>query len=119
MGTCQICSSSRSLGHKSWFCAGGRNQGRTARERSNKRDIQIRNRTVEVEDKIHPSVFSLSIDNTGKSRYFLINKYFDPTLRLNDVCKATRQCCRSAVNTSFITDSHNNDAVSDLEVCCK
>ena len=32
----------RSLGHKSWFCAGSRHQGRTARERSNNRDIQIR-----------------------------------------------------------------------------
>ena len=32
----------RSLGHKSWFCAGCRNQGRTARERSNNGDIQIR-----------------------------------------------------------------------------
>ena len=32
----------RSLGHKSWFCAGSRDQGRTARERSNNRDIQIR-----------------------------------------------------------------------------
>ena len=32
----------RSLGHKSWFCGGSRDQGRTASERSNNRDIQIR-----------------------------------------------------------------------------
>ena len=32
----------RSLGHKSWFCAGSRHQGRITREGSNDRDIQIR-----------------------------------------------------------------------------
>ena len=32
----------RSLCHKTWFCAGSRNQGRIAREGSNDRDIQIR-----------------------------------------------------------------------------
>ena len=31
--------------------------------------------TVEVKDKIHPSVFSLSVDNTGESRYLLFNEY--------------------------------------------
>ena len=32
----------RSLGHKSWFCAGSGHQGRTARAKSNDRDVQIR-----------------------------------------------------------------------------
>ena len=32
----------RSFGHKSWFCAGSRHQGRIAREGSNDRDVQIR-----------------------------------------------------------------------------
>ena len=49
----------RSLGHKSRFGAGSRNQGRIAREGSNNRNIQIRDRTVKVEDKIHPSVQSV------------------------------------------------------------
>ena len=32
----------RSLGHKTWFCAGSRHQGRIAREGGNDRDVQIR-----------------------------------------------------------------------------
>ena len=32
----------RTLGHKSWFCASSRHQGRIAREGSNDRDVQIR-----------------------------------------------------------------------------
>ena len=32
----------RSLGHKTWFCAGSSHQRRIAREGSNDRDIQIR-----------------------------------------------------------------------------
>ena len=36
--------------------------------------IQVRDRTVEVKDKIHPSVFSLSVDNTGESRYLVFNE---------------------------------------------
>ena len=89
-------------GHKSWFCAGCRDQGRTARERSNNRDIQIRDRTVEVKDKIHPSLFSLSIDNTGESRYFLFNEYLDDTMGLNNARKASLHCCMSAINTSSV-----------------
>ena len=65
--------------------------------------MKIRDPTVEVKDKIHPSVFSLSVDNTGESRYLQFNKYFDPTVRLNDIRKATRQCCMSTINTSSIT----------------
>ena len=42
--------------------------------------IQIRDRTVEVKDKIHPSMFSLSVDNTGESRYLLFNKYLSATV---------------------------------------
>ena len=71
-----------SLGHKSCFCAGCRDQGRIAREGSNNGDVQIRDRTVEVNDKIHPSVFSLSVDNTGESRYLLFNEYLDATMGL-------------------------------------
>ena len=93
----------RSLGHKTWFCAGSRHQGRIAREGSNDGDMQIRDRTVTVEDKIHPSVFGLSIDHTSEGRYFLFNKYFDPTVRMNDIRKASRQCCMSATNTSSIS----------------
>ena len=58
-----------SLGHESWFCAGSRDQGRTARERSNNGNIHIRDWTVKVKDKIHPSVFSLSMNNTGAVSY--------------------------------------------------
>ena len=74
---------------------------------------------MKVKDKIHPSVFSLSVDNTGKGRYFLFNKYSDPTVRLNDIHKATRRCCMSTINTSSTTTADDNDAVSDLVVCCK
>ena len=70
----------RSLGHKSWFCAGCRNQGRIARKRSNNGGIQIRDGTIEVKDKIHPSMFSLSVDNTGEGKYFLFNEYLGPTV---------------------------------------
>ena len=35
-----------------------------------------------VNDKIHPSVFSLSVDNTGESRYLLFNEYLDATMGL-------------------------------------
>ena len=58
---------------------------------------------MKVEDKVHPSVFSLSVNNTSKGRYFLFNKYFDPTVRMNDIRKASRQCCMSAINTSSIS----------------
>ena len=88
----------RSLSGKSWFCAGGRHQGRIAREGGNDGDTQIRDRTVKVEDKVHPSVFSLSVNDTSKGRYFLFNEYFDPTVRLNDVRKASPNsaaCLRS------------------------
>ena len=104
----------RSLGHKTLFCAGSRHQGRIAREGSNDRDVQIRDCAMKVKDKIHPSVFSLSVDNTSKGRYFLFNKYFDPTVRMNDIRKATRQCCMSAIDTSSISTA--SDAVSDQEV---
>ena len=70
----------RSFGHKSWFCAGCCDQGRTAREGSNNGKIQIRDRTVKVKDKIHPSVFSLSVDNTGESKYLLFNEYLCATV---------------------------------------
>ena len=58
---------------------------------------------MKVKDKIHQGVFSLSVDNTSKGRYFLFNKYFDPTVRLDDIRKAMRQCCMSAINTSSTT----------------
>ena len=32
-----------------------------------------------------------------------INTYFDPTVRMNDIRKASRQCCMSTVNTSSIS----------------
>ena len=48
-------------------------------------------------------VFSLSVDNTSEGKYFLFNKYFDTTVRMNDIRKASRQCCMSTVNTSSIT----------------
>ena len=70
----------RSFSQKSWFCAGSRHQGRIAREGSNDRDVQIRVWKVKVKDKIHPSVFSLSIDNTGESRYLVFNEYFGATM---------------------------------------
>ena len=41
----------RSLGHKAWFCAGSRHQGRIAREGSNNRDVQIRDRTMKLAAK--------------------------------------------------------------------
>ena len=95
----------RSLGHKAWFCAGSRHQGRIAREGSNDRDVQIRDRTMKVKDKIHPSVFSLSVNDTSKGRYFLFNKYFGTTVRMNDICKASGQCCMSAINTYSISSA--------------
>ena len=58
---------------------------------------------MKVKDKVHPSVLNLSVNDTGKGRYFLFNKYFDPTVRMNDICKASRQCCMSAINTSSIS----------------
>ena len=30
---------------------------------------------LRLKDKINPSVFSLSVDNTGESRYLLFNEY--------------------------------------------
>ena len=69
---------------------------------SNNGHIQKRDRTVEVKDKIHSSVFSLSDDNTGESRYLLFDEYLDATMRLNDIRKASRQCCMSAINTSTV-----------------
>ena len=70
----------RSFGHESWFCAGCRDHGRIAREGSNNGHIQIHDRTVRVKDKSHPSVFSLSVDNTGESRYLLFNAYLCATV---------------------------------------
>ena len=58
-----------------------------------------------VEDEIHSRMLSLSVDSTGKGRYFLFNKYFDPTVRLNDIRKASRQCCMPAINTSSLPTS--------------
>ena len=58
---------------------------------------------MKVKDKIHPCVFSLSVNDTSKGRYFLFNKYFGPTVRMNDICKASGQCCMSAINTSSIS----------------
>ena len=58
---------------------------------------------MKVKDKIHPSVLRLSVNNTSKGGYFLFNIYFDPTVRMNDIRKATRQCCMSAINTSSIS----------------
>ena len=92
----------RSLGHKTWFCDGSRHQRRIAREGSNDRDVQIRDRTMEVKDKVHPSMFSLSVDNTSEGRYFLFNIYFDPAVRVYDIRKTSCQCCMSAINTSSI-----------------
>ena len=48
-------------------------------------------------------MLSLSINNTSKGKYFLFNKYFDPPVRMNDIRKASRQCCMSAINTSSIS----------------
>ena len=93
----------RSLGHKAWLCTGSRHQGRIAREGSNNRDVQIRDRTMKVKDKTHPSVFSLYVNNTSEGRYFLFNKYLDTAVRVYDICKASGQCCMSAINTSSIS----------------
>ena len=35
---------------------------------------------LRLKTKIHPSMFSLSVDNTGESRYFLFNEYLGPTV---------------------------------------
>ena len=35
---------------------------------------------MKVEDKVHPSTFRLSVNNTSEGRYFLFNEYFDPTV---------------------------------------
>ena len=45
----------------------------------------------------------LSLNNTSEGRYFLFNKYFDPTVRLNDICKTSGQCCMSAINTTSVS----------------
>ena len=50
-------------------------------------------------------MLSLSVDNTGEGRYFLFNKYFDPTVRMSDIRKASRHCCMPAVNTSSVPTS--------------
>ena len=48
-------------------------------------------------------MFSLSVDNTGESRYSLFNKYFDPTVRLYDICETSPNSGMPAVNTSSIS----------------
>ena len=58
---------------------------------------------MKVKDKVHPSVFSLSVNDTSKGKYFLFNIYFDPAVRMNDIRKASRQCCTSAINTSSLS----------------
>ena len=58
---------------------------------------------MKVKDKVHPSTFNLSVNDTSEGRYFLFNKYFDPTVRLNNICNASRQSCMSAINTSSVS----------------
>ena len=43
-------------------------------------DIQVCDRAVEVEDKIHARVLTLTVDNTGDGRYSLFNEYLGPTV---------------------------------------
>ena len=69
---------------------------------SNNRHIQIRDRTVKVKVNIHPSMFSLSLDNTGESRNLVFNEYLGATLRLNYIRKASPNSCMPAVNTSTV-----------------
>ena len=58
---------------------------------------------MKVKDKIHPSMFSLSVNDTSEGRYFLFNIYFDPTVRMYDIRKTSGQCCMSAINSSSIS----------------
>ena len=44
------------------------------------RDIHIRDRAVEVKDKIHTSMSCLSVDNTGEGRYLLFNENRGPAV---------------------------------------
>ena len=57
---------------------------------------------MKVKNKIHPSVFSLSADNTGESKYLLSNEHLDATMRLNDVRKTSPNSCMPAINTTSI-----------------
>ena len=45
-------------------------------------------------------MFSLTVDNTGESRYFLFNEHLDATMGLNNVRKASPHSCMRAINTS-------------------
>ena len=89
------------------------------RERSNNGHIQIRDRTVEVKDNVHPSVFSLSVDNTGESKYFLFNEYLCATMRLNDVRKASPNRCMPAINTSTVPTAVAVMLLRVQLVCCR
>ena len=65
MGICQI-----------WFSQ----LRRVAREMSNNGDIQECDRTVEVEDKIHPRMLTLTVHNARESKYFLFSEYLGATV---------------------------------------
>ena len=69
-----------SLGHVSWSGAGCSNKGRVSGERSNNGNIQVRGRTVDVEDKIHTRMLSLSVHVAGKSRHLLFKEYLGATV---------------------------------------
>ena len=69
-----------SLGNVSWSGAGCSNKGRVAGEGSNSGNIQVRGRTVEVEDKVHTRMFLLSIYDAGESRHLVFNEHLGSTV---------------------------------------
>ena len=68
-----------SLGHVSWT-AGCGNKGRVAGDRSTNGNIQVRDGTAEVEDKVHARMLPLSVHDAGESWDLLFNEHLGATV---------------------------------------
>ena len=94
-----------SFAHVSWSGAGCRDQGRVAGERSNNGNIQVRGRTIKVDDKIHTRMLTLAVHNASESKHLVFNEYLGATVWVYGVCKTCGHCCMPAVNTSSVPTS--------------
>ena len=68
-----------SLGHVSWAGACCGNKGRVAGERSSNGNVQLRDGTVEVEEKVHACMLPLSV-HAGESWHLLFNEHLGATV---------------------------------------
>ena len=121
----------RSLGHKSWFCAGCRDQGRTARERSNNGDIPGRVlaaamraglletgdtmatsryvvEPIVIENGVHARMFNLAIHHASEGWDNLL----DVHLGLRDIWSLPHACGRRRLHTG----GHGSGAVGPTDV---